>query len=119
MPRWFNIAGPCRADIHYMLPAATRVPHVKKLIDQQAYFVLHAPRQTGKTTSMWALDQELTAQGHYVAVLLSVEAGSAFNDQPDVAEQAILSVWQTRVTARLPRELAVPSPSSAPELPCC
>ena len=114
MPRWFNVAGPCRADIHYMLPTAARLPDVRKLIDQQTYFVLHAPRQTGKTTTMWALAQELTAQGQYAAVLLSVEAGSAFNHQPDVAEQAILSVWQTRVTARLPAEFWPPPWPQAP-----
>jgi len=114
MPRWFNIAGPCRADIHYMLPAVTRLPGVKEVIDQQAYFVLHAPRQTGKTTSMWALAQELTASGQYVSVLLSAEAGSAFNDYPDAAEQAILSVWQTRVTSRLPREFWPPPWPEAP-----
>ena len=52
MPRWFNVAGPCRPDIHYMLPATARLPDVMRLIAQQSYFVLHAPRQTGKTTAM-------------------------------------------------------------------
>jgi hypothetical protein len=25
LPRWFNTAGPCRADIHYMLPPSVRL----------------------------------------------------------------------------------------------
>ena len=48
MQRWFNTAGPCQADIHYMLPATERLPEIKNLIDQRNYFVIHAPRQTGK-----------------------------------------------------------------------
>jgi len=33
-----------------MLPPARRIPRVRGVIDQMQYFVLHAPRQTGKTT---------------------------------------------------------------------
>lgn len=86
MPRWFNTAGPCKLDIHYMLPAAARVPQARPMIERQAYFVIHAPRQTGKTTTMMALARELTASGQYVAVLLSVEVGAAFNTDPGTAE---------------------------------
>ena len=50
MTRWFNTAGPCKPGYHYMLPPARRIPQVRVVIDQMQYFVLHAPRQTGKTT---------------------------------------------------------------------
>ncbi|MFN5515168.1 MAG: ATP-binding protein, partial [Cyanobacteriota bacterium] len=73
MPKWFNTAGPCKADIHYMLSPTARLPELQPLIDQQNYFVIHAPRQVGKTTAMLALAQELTASGQYTAVMLSVE----------------------------------------------
>lgn len=43
MPRWFNIAGPCEDDIHYMLSPTTRLPDLEELIQQRSYFVLHAP----------------------------------------------------------------------------
>nr|WP_205703930.1 hypothetical protein [Candidatus Chloroploca sp. Khr17] len=65
-----------------MLPAATRVPLARRLVADFNYFVIHAPRQTGKTTSMIALAQELTASGAYVAALVSVEMGTAFNSDP-------------------------------------
>lgn len=51
MSRWFNTAGPCKADIHYMLSPTSRLPDLERLIAQQNYFVIHAPRQTGKTTA--------------------------------------------------------------------
>jgi predicted AAA+ superfamily ATPase len=57
MSRWFNTAGPCQADKHYMLPPTSRLPEWEMLIEQESYFVVHAPRQTGKTTAMLALAQ--------------------------------------------------------------
>ena len=90
MARWFNVAGPCRSELHYMLPATERLPDVMRLIQQQNYFVLHAPRQSGKTTAMLSLAQTLTASGQYAAVLLSVEVGAPFSDDPERAELAIL-----------------------------
>ncbi len=52
MPKWFNTAGPCQSVIHYMLPPTQRVPGLERIIEQRGYFVIHAPRQTGKTTAM-------------------------------------------------------------------
>ena len=94
--------------IHYMLPAAARVPLARRLVADQNYFVIHAPRQSGKTTAMIDLAQELTASGEYVAVLVSVEVGAAFNDDPGAAEMAILDEWQTSAQIRLPTDLWPP-----------
>jgi len=104
MPKWFNIAGPCQTDIHYMLSPTARLPELLPLIQQRNYFVIHAPRQVGKTTAMIALAQELTASGQYTAVMLSVEVGAAFPDQPDIAEGAILGSWQNAIEHWLPVE---------------
>ena len=78
MPKWFNTAGPCKPDIHYMLSATDRLPEIKQLIAQENYFVIHAPRQTGKTTAMLALAQELTASGEYTSVMVSAEVRNYF-----------------------------------------
>ncbi len=106
MPRHFNVAGPCNPEIHYMLSPLTRIPRVMDLVEQQAYFVIHAPRQIGKTTAMMAIAQELTKSGKYTAVLVSVEGGSALEDDLDAAEQAILFSWHENAEDRLPPELA-------------
>jgi hypothetical protein len=42
MKKWFNTAGPCQADIHYMLPSTERLPEIMNLIAQRNYFVIHA-----------------------------------------------------------------------------
>ena len=48
--RCFNIAGPCFPDEHYMLPALERLPGIMRIVEQRSYFVLHAARQSCKTT---------------------------------------------------------------------
>ena len=55
--RFFNTAGPMKPDIHYCIPPLERLDaeQVRSLIRQQKYFVLHAPRQTGKTSALLAL----------------------------------------------------------------
>ncbi|MBM4366072.1 MAG: ATP-binding protein, partial [Deltaproteobacteria bacterium] len=63
MPRFFNTAGPCDAERHYMLPAEARLPEVTLLVERQQCFVIHAARQTGKTTTMRAFAARLRAQG--------------------------------------------------------
>jgi predicted AAA+ superfamily ATPase len=71
MQRFFNTAGPCQPDIHYMVPPLDRLPNLQQLIDQRGYFVIHAPRQTGKTTAMLTLAQKLTQSGRYTAIVLT------------------------------------------------
>ena len=108
MPKWFNTAGPCKADIHYMLSSTERIPELTQLIAQQNYFVIHAPRQVGKTTAMLTLAQELTASGAYTAVMLSLEVGAVFSHDPGAAERAILDEWKQSIQFRLPENLYPP-----------
>jgi hypothetical protein len=107
--RFFNTAGPCKPDLHYMLPPLDRLPELQGLIEQQGYFVIHAPRQTGKTTTMMALAKQLTASGNYTAVVLSVETGAAFNHDPIGAQRFIIQDWWVLLQGALPPDLQPPS----------
>ncbi len=91
-----------------MLSPLSRLPELERLIAQENYYVLHAPRQTGKTTLILSLAQELTASGRYVAVMLSVEVGAVFSSQPGKAEAAILDAWRGAAKFRLSPELNPP-----------
>lgn len=108
MPRHFNTGGPCDPDIHYMLPPLARLPSVVNLIEQRTYFVIHAPRQTGKTTAMLALAKQLTATGRFAAVMVSAEVGSPFSYDAGKAELAILASWRRAIRVRLPADLHPP-----------
>ena len=82
MERFFNTAGPQQADIHYTVDPLSRIDldDVLILIRQRKYFVLHAPRQTGKTSCMLALRDLLNRQGDYICVYANVEGGQASRD---------------------------------------
>jgi hypothetical protein len=114
VPRFFNTAGPCDPADHYMLPAMERLPEVRGLIDQKKYFVLHAPRQVGKTTALLSLARELTAEGRYAALLVSMESGAGFPDDVGAAELSILRNWRHDIDHQLPAELRPPPFPDAP-----
>jgi hypothetical protein len=80
-----------------------------RLIEQQSYFVLHAPRQIGKTTVMMELARELTASGKYASAVLSLEIGRGLKNDIGKAELAILAEWRSQLEHQLPKELMPPS----------
>ena len=79
----FNIAGPCFPDEHYMLPALERLPGIMRIVEQRSYFVLHAARQSGKTTALMALVEEINAKGEMNALYFTVETVQRFTDPRD------------------------------------
>ncbi|MFG6107079.1 hypothetical protein U2F10_32880 [Leptothoe sp. EHU-05/26/07-4] len=91
MVRWFNTTGPCDTEIHYTVTSSSRLPNLERLSAQRNYFVLHAPRQVGKTTAMLALAKKLTDSGQYAALVVSAELGAPFSDDPGVTELAMLN----------------------------
>ena len=115
MQRFFNVAGPCKPEMHYMIPAAERLPDAPKVIEQLGYFVVHAPRQTGKTTTLRALAQKLTAEGRYAALHVTCETGEVAGDDYVVAQQGLLSRIRRGAELDLPPELHPPPfPEVAP-----
>ena len=91
--RRFNTEGPVRLDDHYVIPPLDRidVDHVLELIRDKRYFVLHAPRQTGKTSALKALAERLEASGSFHCVYVNVEVGQSAREDTDAAIRAILS----------------------------
>ncbi|MBK9579043.1 MAG: AAA-like domain-containing protein [Fibrobacteres bacterium] len=78
----FNTTGPCRPEMHYMLAPEARLPSrdLQRLIDEELYWVLHAPRQTGKTSFLMAWMRSLNASDQVVACYVSVEACQGIED---------------------------------------
>lgn len=115
--RYFNTAGPCVPELHYMVPPGPRLPEARPLIDEGQYFVVHAPRQTGKTTALIALAKELTAEGRYAALYFSCETGEPAGDNYDGAQNAVLGSIRRNAELSLPPELRPPDPwpAAAPE----
>ena len=80
--RYFNTEGPVFAQKHYCIPPLDRVDleEILRLIDWEKYFVLHAPRQTGKTSMLLALAERINAHGRYRCLYINVEPTQAFRD---------------------------------------
>ncbi|MGQ4600549.1 AAA family ATPase [Nocardia sp. R6R-6] len=109
--RYFNTTGPCDPRRHYMLPAAERLIDARRYIGRGQYFVVHAPRQSGKTTSLAQLARQLTAEGEYAALHFSCEAAEPFGDDLDRAERVLLDVISKVAAARgFAPELSPPDP---------
>ncbi|MCP4697077.1 MAG: ATP-binding protein, partial [Gammaproteobacteria bacterium] len=88
MSKIFNTTGPCNPDEHYMLPAQARCRDLLKLIEQEHYFVIHAARQSGKTTLLLDLARQLNDSGDYHALYCSLESVQKVDD----AEKGIPAV---------------------------
>jgi type II secretory pathway predicted ATPase ExeA len=80
MPKFFNIAGPCIPEEHYLVPALARLPQIPRLIAAKQFFVIHAARQSGKTTLLKALARDLSAKGTHVALYCSLETAQGIAD---------------------------------------
>ena len=105
--RFFNTDGPVVADDHYCIPPLDRVDinEILLLIEWKKYFVLHAPRQTGKTSILKALAERLNAAGNYRCVYVNVECGQAAREDTGRALCAILGHLGSRAFLTLRDEL--------------
>ncbi|MGW0200417.1 AAA family ATPase [Nonomuraea sp. NPDC003201] len=115
--KYFNTTGPCDPQRHYMLPPTQRLPQARVLIDMDRFFVLHAPRQTGKTTALRTLASELTAEGDIAALMFSCEEAKVAGDDVGWAESILLdSIRDAAARSGWPKELCPPSqwPHSSP-----
>jgi hypothetical protein len=75
MEKFFNNAGPQRASRSYTLDPLRRIKfeQLDGLIQQERYFVLHAPRQTGKTTALYAMMHHYNAGETFRALYVNIE----------------------------------------------
>ncbi len=62
----FNSSGPNILERHYTLPRHTLMQQGKKLVYDNRYFTLFAPRQSGKSTFFQMLGEQLKTEGYKV-----------------------------------------------------
>ena len=91
MRRFFNTAGPCVAERHYTIDPLSRLKSVIDLVEDQKYFILHAPRQTGKSTTIIALMEVLNNEGKYIALYVNVETAQPFRNDVESANEVFMS----------------------------
>ena len=101
--RFFTTAGPIKPARHYCIPPLERLDldAVLALIRDEKYFVLHAPRQTGKTSALLALRDLLNAEGVYRCVYVNVEGGQAAREDVEQVTRTILGELALRALSTL------------------
>ncbi len=91
MGRFFNTTGFCNPLKHYMVdPLRGLLNSVYSLIDKEQYFILHAPRQTGKTTLLHALAHRLNHEGKFISCVVSVEQAGVPSFTTEQANKAMV-----------------------------
>nr|VFK80121.1 MAG: AAA-like domain-containing protein [Candidatus Kentron sp. SD] len=97
----FNTAGPVKSDKHYCIPPLSRwnTDEINRLIGDERYFVLHAPRQTGKTSCLLALMAKLNGEANQTALYVNLEPAQAARGNVEAGMRAILS-GVTRAASR-------------------
>ena len=100
--RSFNTAGPVNATDHYQIAPLSRIDldEVLGLVRDKKYFVLHAPRQTGKTSALLALAEVLNERG-YGCVYVTVETARTARDDVQRAMRTVLVRLASQARATL------------------
>ena len=101
--RFFNTSGPVVPEDHYSIPPLERLDldDILRLVDAKRYFVLHAPRQTGKTSALLALRDLLNERGAYRCVYTNVETGQTARGNVEAAMRTILGGLADRALVTL------------------
>jgi len=91
--KFFNTAGPINPKDHYCLNPLSRfnLEEILSLILQKKYFVLHAPRQTGKTSCLLSLRDYLNTRDHYYTLYINVESGQTARENVRRGIQAVIT----------------------------
>lgn len=115
MARFFNTTGPCDPERHYMLPPEKRLVRAQlgRYVESQLWWVLHAARQTGKTTFLLSWMKSLNESGQAVACYVSVER---CQEIPDIerAIPAVCAAVRDYASYFLPESFVPSLPASEP-----
>ena len=102
MKKFFNTAGACVPEKHYML--TNDFTDLNKLIDNERYFILHSPRQTGKTTLMLQLMEHINKQDQYIALYINVEIAQAWRNNVIEVNNTIINQFRIQTEISLPKQ---------------
>ncbi|MBM3198934.1 MAG: AAA family ATPase, partial [Chlamydiae bacterium] len=95
--RFFNTAGVTDPKKHYFLPHRLKWAQLLDFVEKERYFVLHAPRQSGKTTAILEWAQELNRQGKYKAFYINIEAAQAARGRVEEGMRTLLHCFRSGI----------------------
>jgi hypothetical protein len=105
--KFFNTVGAINPEDHYFLPHRLNWQQLKDFIEKKYYFIVHAPRQSGKTTSIIEFAEELNTEGKYRALYISTEAAHIAHDDIASATESLLSEFKRKIQRLFADEVEV------------
>jgi len=104
MQRYFNTTGFCRPEKHYMVnPTRGLLKEIYQLIENEQYFLIHAPRQSGKTTLLHSLCRQINVEGKNIALTFSLENAGYKNIPVKEAMYLMVDTLYTAAKQILPK----------------
>lgn len=105
--KFFNTTGPINPDDHYFVEHRLDDTEIRGLIDQKKYFVIHAPRQSGKTTAIKDLVRRLNEEGKYTVLYINTESAHVAVNNTERAVKELLKQVREQIEETLPHEQKV------------
>jgi len=102
--RIFNIAGPVNPKEHYYVPYRLDEVTFMRLIEEKKYFILHAPRQSGKTTAIRIFAEQLNATNKYKALYVNVEPAQVARGNVNDGMKIIIRELRGAAQLSLPKD---------------
>lgn len=94
----FCIAGPVDKKDHYFIPKRLELTdELYKLIEEKKYCILHAPRQTGKTTALIEEVNKINSEGKYIALYINAEGAQASRSDYVEGVRSILNIFKVNI----------------------
>jgi hypothetical protein len=79
------------------LPQRLDIKQIEQLIARHYYFVLHAPRQTGKTSAIFQLIHYLKTKDQFTPLYVNVESAQAARANVAAGIKTILNLFRMRI----------------------
>ena len=73
MEKKFNVTGTCIPSRHYIVDTSKKIDKVINFIENEEYFIINRPRQYGKTTTLFLLNNRLKKSEDYLPIKISFE----------------------------------------------
>jgi len=102
--KFFNTVGAINPEKHYFLPHRLDWNQLTDFIKKEYYFVLHAPRQSGKTTAIIEFVKHLNQKGTYKALYLTTEPAHGSTNDVKESIRDLLEEFRDQITFFLPNE---------------
>lgn len=107
MKKFFNTVGPIDPAIHYFLPRRLDWDKLDDFLEKRYYFLLHAPRQSGKTTAIREFVQHINQSNKYNALYITTEPAHVAKNNIERTVYWLLTQFARQIRLQLPQEKSI------------